>query len=82
MVQSFAAPIWMTFKQAMELDAQIRRGEKGSLVVNADSITLTKRPAPKSTGKSRFSRERPFSTSSRSKICRTFITRKPLCSAN
>jgi antirestriction protein ArdC len=37
--QSFAAPVWMTFKQAMELDAHIRKGEKGSLVVYADSIT-------------------------------------------
>lgn len=40
MVQNFAAPIWMTFKQATELDGHIRKGEKGSLVVYADSITL------------------------------------------
>lgn len=39
MVQNFAAPIWMTFKQATELDGHIRKGEKGSLVVYADSIT-------------------------------------------
>jgi antirestriction protein ArdC len=39
MTQNFAAPIWMTFKQAAELDAHIRKGEKGSLVVYADSIT-------------------------------------------
>ena len=38
MAQSFAAPIWMTFKQASELDAHIRKGAKGSLVVYADSI--------------------------------------------
>ena len=38
MAQNFAAPIWMTFKQASELDAHIRKGEKGSLVVYADSI--------------------------------------------
>jgi len=37
MAQNFAAPIWMTFKQASELDAHIRKGEKGSLVVYADS---------------------------------------------
>ena len=36
MAQNFAAPIWMTFKQASELDAHIRKGEKGSLVVYAD----------------------------------------------
>ena len=39
MAQNFAAPIWMTFKQAAELDGHIRKGEKGSLVVYADSIT-------------------------------------------
>src|ERR1700736_1354 len=39
MAQNFAAPIWMTFRQAAELDAHIRKGEKGSLVVYADSIT-------------------------------------------
>jgi antirestriction protein ArdC len=38
MTQNFVAPIWMTFKQASELDAHIRKGEKGSLVVYADSI--------------------------------------------
>src|ERR1700692_3532275 len=38
MAQNFAAPIWMTFKQASELEAHIRKGEKGSLVVYADSI--------------------------------------------
>lgn len=35
----FAAPIWMTFKQALELKAHVRKGEKGSLVVYANSIT-------------------------------------------
>jgi antirestriction protein ArdC len=39
MAQNFAAPIWMTFKQSTELDGRIRKGEKGSLVVYADSIT-------------------------------------------
>ena len=41
MEQGFAAPIWMTFKQALELNAHIRKGEKGSLVVYANSITRT-----------------------------------------
>src|SRR6202163_4635685 len=39
MAQNFAAPIWMTFKQASELDAPIRKGEHASLVVYAASIT-------------------------------------------
>src|SRR6201987_3087066 len=39
--QNFAAPIWMTFRQALELDAHVRKGEQGSLVVYANSITRT-----------------------------------------
>ena len=41
MTQNFAAPIWMTFKQAKELNANVRKGSKGSLVVYADRITRT-----------------------------------------
>ena len=41
MAKGFAAPIWMTFKQALELGAHVRKGEKGSLVVYADTITRT-----------------------------------------
>ncbi len=39
--QGFTAPIWMTFKQTLELKANVRKGEKGSLVVYANSITKT-----------------------------------------
>src|SRR3981081_2141088 len=28
-VQGFAAPIWMTYRQAVELDAHVRKGETG-----------------------------------------------------
>jgi antirestriction protein ArdC len=41
MEQGFAAPIWMTFKQALDLNAHVRKSEKGSLVVYANSITRT-----------------------------------------
>jgi antirestriction protein ArdC len=41
MEKGYAAPIWMTFKQALELDAHVRKGEHGSLVVYANSITKT-----------------------------------------
>ena len=37
----YTAPIWMTFRQAKELGGHIRKGEKGSLVVYANSITKT-----------------------------------------
>lgn len=39
--KGYAAPIWMTFKQAQELGAFVRKGEHGSLVVYADRITRT-----------------------------------------
>jgi antirestriction protein ArdC len=39
--QGFNAPIWMTFKQAKELNASVKKAAKGSLVVYADRITKT-----------------------------------------
>ncbi len=39
MAQNSTAPIWMTFRQALELDARVRKGKKGSLLVYADRIT-------------------------------------------
>jgi antirestriction protein ArdC len=39
--KGYTAPIWMTFKQAKELDAHVRKGEEGSLVVYADKILRT-----------------------------------------
>jgi antirestriction protein ArdC len=41
--QNFAAPIWMTYRQACEFNAHVRKGEKGSLVVYANAITRTER---------------------------------------
>lgn len=37
--RGYAAPIWMTFKQAQELGAHVRKGEIGSLVVYASKVT-------------------------------------------
>lgn len=37
----FSAATWMTFHQAMELGGHVRKGEKGSLVVYANSIKRT-----------------------------------------
>jgi antirestriction protein ArdC len=39
--KDYASPIWMTFKQALELKANVRKGEHGSLVVYADKIIRT-----------------------------------------
>jgi antirestriction protein ArdC len=41
MEKGYASPIWMTFKQALALNAAVRKGEHGSLVVYADRITRT-----------------------------------------
>jgi antirestriction protein ArdC len=41
MEKGYSTPTWMTFKQALEFNAHVRKGEKGSLVVYADKITRT-----------------------------------------
>jgi antirestriction protein ArdC len=41
MAKGYAAPVWMTFRQALALGAHVRKGEKGSLVVYADKIIRT-----------------------------------------
>jgi antirestriction protein ArdC len=37
--KGYSAPIWMTFRQALELNAHVRKGERGSTVVYASTIT-------------------------------------------
>jgi antirestriction protein ArdC len=39
--QGFTSPFWLTFKQADALGAHVRKGEKGSLVVYADTFHKT-----------------------------------------
>jgi antirestriction protein ArdC len=39
MEKGFSCPIWLTYKQAVELGGQVRKGERGSLVVYADTFT-------------------------------------------
>jgi antirestriction protein ArdC len=49
--KGYSAPIWMTFRQALELDAHVRKGERGSTVVYASTVTRTgTKPAPVQTG--------------------------------
>lgn len=43
--QGYRAPIWMTFKQAIDLGGGVRKGEKGTRTVYADSITKTQTDA-------------------------------------
>ncbi len=41
MERGYRATTWMTFRQALELGAHVRKGETGTLVVFADRITRT-----------------------------------------
>lgn len=41
MERRFAAPIWMTFRQAIELGGHVRKGERGSPVVYANTVVRT-----------------------------------------
>jgi antirestriction protein ArdC len=43
--RDFTSPSWMTFRQALALDACVRKGEKGSLVVYANTFTRTEEDA-------------------------------------
>ena len=57
MAAGFAAPIWMTFRQAKELGAHVRKGESGNLVVYANRITA---PKPTRQRREEAEREIPF----------------------
>jgi antirestriction protein ArdC len=41
MARGYTATIWMTFRQALEFGAHVRKGETGTLVVFADRLTRT-----------------------------------------
>ncbi|MDE2361127.1 MAG: DUF1738 domain-containing protein [Hyphomicrobiales bacterium] len=56
MARGFASPIWMTFRQALELGGHIRKGEAGSLVVFASRFKKTDVDA----AGEEFDREIPF----------------------
>ncbi|MBZ9772339.1 ArdC family protein [Mesorhizobium sp. CO1-1-8] len=43
--RGFTSPIWMTFKQALELGGAVRKGETGSMVVFASRFTRTEADA-------------------------------------
>ena len=59
MERAFAAPLWMTFKQALELGGCVRKGEKGAPVVFASTLSRTE--IDEATGKNK--RDKPDFTS-------------------
>lgn len=40
MRQGFASPYWLTFKQALELGGNVRKGSKGTTVVYANKLVV------------------------------------------
>jgi antirestriction protein ArdC len=56
MARGFISPIWMTFKQAIELGGAVRKGENGTMVVFASRFTKTEVGA----AGEEFDREIPF----------------------
>jgi antirestriction protein ArdC len=40
-LKGYRSPLWLTFKQALELGGNVRKGETGELVVYADRINRT-----------------------------------------
>ena len=43
--RGYGSPVWMTFKQAVDLAGAVRKGEKGSLTVFANTLTRTETDA-------------------------------------
>ena len=41
LAKGYRSPIWMTFRQALDLGGAVRKGEKGSLTVYANTLTRT-----------------------------------------
>lgn len=40
-IKGYACPLWLTFKQALELGGNVKKGEAGELIVYADRINRT-----------------------------------------
>src|SRR5215471_9805264 len=58
MEKGYAAPIWMTFKQAQEFKAHVRKGEQGSLALF--ELKTDCRPATERTAAGRFQKPTVF----------------------
>ena len=76
LANGYTSPLWMTFKQALALEAHVRKGDHGAMVVFADRFTKKETDADGND----VEREIPVpeglrgcSTSRRSKACRLSI---------
>jgi len=52
--QNFVAPIWMTFRQALELDGHVRKARSSSMPTASRRRTPTRQPGTRPIGKFRF----------------------------
>ena len=75
----YGSPHWFTFRQALELGGNVRKGEHGELVVYADRIIRrdTDDRARKPNARSRSSRATPCSTPSSAKTCPRSTASRP-----
>ena len=86
----YSSACWMTFKQAQALGASVRKGEKGSMVVHAGTISREgdedenedkdkHREQGEVAKRYRFSKPTSSSTSGRSTDCPTTISEAGAC---
>ena len=76
--KGYGCPIWMTYKQAGELGGQVKKGERGSLVVFANRITREVTDDKGDTVETRdpfHERIHGFLMSNRSTVCPAITTR-------
>lgn len=58
--QGYKSPYWMTFKQALELKANVRKGEKGTQIVYADKFLVEDKNAKGETVTSQIPFLKPY----------------------
>ena len=58
--QGYSSPYWMTYKQATDLKAQVRKGEKSTQIVYADKFTVEDKNAQGETVTSQIPFLRPY----------------------
>src|SRR5258708_28271884 len=73
--RGFTSPIWMTFKQSLELGGHVSKGESRTMVVYANKITKTETDEMATKSNAPFHSCAPIwcSASIRSRICRITI---------
>lgn len=66
--QGYTSPYWMTFKQAIELKANVRKGEKGTQIVYADKFVVEEQNTKGETVTNRIPFLKPYTVFNASQI--------------